>query len=252
MIARHLQHFLDTFRKIMETPTGDAETERMKDKWYREMDSVRDRFRSVANCWLAPYFGVPVTLGQCQRAVRTLRDSDAEWQALQAEKWFQDVQSVAYQKRFFHWELEFPEMFFDAHRFKMKEKRGFDAVIGNPPYVEARQLIQEEVDYLRNCYRSIGNRANIFSAFIEKGVSNISSQGRLGVIIHRNIIRSNDHRNVRAFILESCKISHLVSLGSAVFDNVTGEMVILILAKENDVKLRNSNEIRIEIGRAHV
>lgn len=35
--------------------------------------------------------------------------------------------------RFFHWELEFPEIAFD-HRGKKREGHGFDAVVGNPPW----------------------------------------------------------------------------------------------------------------------
>lgn len=36
------------------------------------------------------------------------------------------AQAVADRRRFFHWALEFPEVFF--------ERSGFDAVIGNPPW----------------------------------------------------------------------------------------------------------------------
>ena len=65
LTATHLQYFLDTFRKIMETPSGHAAMERQKDELYRTMDAVRDKFRVVANCWLVPFFGVPIT-----RAIR--------------------------------------------------------------------------------------------------------------------------------------------------------------------------------------
>ncbi|MBK6433015.1 MAG: restriction endonuclease, partial [Anaerolineae bacterium] len=39
------------------------------------------------------------------------------------------------EKRFFHWDLEFPEVFVDLARRDWAENPGFDAVIGNPPYV---------------------------------------------------------------------------------------------------------------------
>ena len=36
-------------------------------------------------------------------------------------------------ERFFHWELEFPEVFFDVDGVPL-DRGGFDAVIGNPPW----------------------------------------------------------------------------------------------------------------------
>lgn len=42
--------------------------------------------------------------------------------------WWEAFQEVRDRERFFHWELEFPEVFLDDRR------QGFDAVIGNPPW----------------------------------------------------------------------------------------------------------------------
>lgn len=42
--------------------------------------------------------------------------------------WWPEFERVRERERFFHWELEFPEVFLDA------ERPGFDAVLGNPPW----------------------------------------------------------------------------------------------------------------------
>jgi hypothetical protein len=100
LTATHLQYFLDTFRKIMETPSGDAAMERQKDELYRTMDAVRDKFRAVANCWLVPFFGVPVTPQQYELSVNALRGTDTERLILAQEPWFEEAQVVSRQKRF--------------------------------------------------------------------------------------------------------------------------------------------------------
>jgi hypothetical protein len=41
--------------------------------------------------------------------------------------WWEPFEQVCARERFFHWELEFPEVFLDA-------RPGFDAVLGNPPW----------------------------------------------------------------------------------------------------------------------
>ena len=45
-------------------------------------------------------------------------------------------------KRFFHWDLEFPEAFVDLNRgtWKPGPDQGFDAVVGNPPYDEVSEF----------------------------------------------------------------------------------------------------------------
>ena len=57
--------------------------------------------------------------------------------------------SAAAEKRFFHWELEFPEVFYGprpgtTQAIERLEGAGFDAVIGNPPY---DVLASEELGY---------------------------------------------------------------------------------------------------------
>jgi hypothetical protein len=58
---------------------------------------------------------------------------------------------AAAEKRFFHWELEFPEVFYGARpgttqAIERLEGAGFDAVIGNPPFIDKKHI----VNYLRD------------------------------------------------------------------------------------------------------
>jgi len=69
----------------------------------------------------------------------------------------------------FDFKLYFHEVF--------NEKQGFDVVIGNPPFVEARKLPQYLVNIYRNNYETAGNRINTFSLFTEKGISNLNIKG---------------------------------------------------------------------------
>lgn len=65
----------------------------------------------------------------------------AEWPSLlqardlrahcERQPWWPDFLQVRGRERFFHWELEFPEVF-------RGERRGFDAVLGNPPWEKVK------------------------------------------------------------------------------------------------------------------
>jgi len=136
----------------------------------------------------------------------------------------------------FEWKTEFPEIF---------ERGGFDAVIGNPPYIENRLLLQSTVDYFHGNYQSAGGRLNTFSLFIEQSINQLDNGGRLGVIIHRNAIKSNYYHKLREFILNTTCVEEIVDLKGGIFEGVTGEMVILILVKECEAKKRNAIQTKI-------
>ena len=93
--------------------------------------------------------------------------------------------------RFFHWELEFPEVFFgttdaDIDRLRHSgrlatEGQGFDAVIGNPPYVRM-ELIKPLKPFLKTHYRCHAERADLFIYFYERAVRLLRPGGRTAFI----------------------------------------------------------------------
>ncbi len=54
------------------------------------------------------------------------------------ERW-QKVKKAVAGHSFFHWDLEFPDIFYDEDG-KRKKNPGFDGVVGNPPYVRQETL----------------------------------------------------------------------------------------------------------------
>jgi hypothetical protein len=64
------------------------------------------------------------------------------------------VRKITGENRFFHWELEFPAMFFDAQG--RRENPGFEAVLGNPPWEKIKVLDRE---FFAAHYPEIANAA---------------------------------------------------------------------------------------------
>ena len=69
-----------------------------------------------------------------------------------------NVEEVAARERFFHWELEFPEVYFNHHGLPLYEAGGFDAVIGNPPW-ERIKLAENEFFAAREPSIALATRA---------------------------------------------------------------------------------------------
>ena len=111
------------------------------------------------------------------------------------------AENTARERRFFHWELEFPEVFFEDDG-SPRESPGFDAVIGNPPYVDIKGLETETVDYIFKVFPSARLRVNIFAAFIEQEVGmSRSGQGHVGAIIPTAFLTQLSYSTLRKLVL---------------------------------------------------
>ena len=70
----------------------------------------------------------------------------------------------------FHWFVEYAGIF---------ERGGFDIVIGNPPYVEYREV---KKDYILNSYRTIECR-NLYAFFLERSIGISTKDANIGMIV---------------------------------------------------------------------
>jgi len=154
--------------------------------------------------------------------------------------------------------------------FKWKEKfasiineGGFDVIIGNPPYVHQKgekdspMIDYKEREYYRKNYESLseeggttrgGVKLNLFIPYVERCIKLLKEHGKMGFIVHKNILKVESYKFLRKFILRNCAIEKIVDLGAGVFKDVTGETVIIILRKESDNKKRKDNIISVIYG----
>ncbi|MGH8722652.1 MAG: Eco57I restriction-modification methylase domain-containing protein, partial [Burkholderiales bacterium] len=93
------------------------------------------RWKTAADLWCGGVFWPDDGLspGMYADVLAALLDRHAALAERQRSQLVEAATSLAREHRFFHWELEFPEVFFDAHGRRALD-RGFDAVIGNPPW----------------------------------------------------------------------------------------------------------------------
>jgi len=136
----------------------------------------------------------------------------------------------------FNWKNEFPEVFANG---------GFNVVIGNPPYVDMRNMLSKDIKYFKKIYTTASDRINLFGLFVELSFNKLNKYGEFGMIIHRNLIRSNEYEKCRELILNKTELNSILSFKNGVFEGVTGEMTVLTFSKkeminyENDVNIFN-------------
>ncbi|WP_437576532.1 Eco57I restriction-modification methylase domain-containing protein [Sorangium sp. So ce887] len=126
---------------------------------------------------------------------------------------------IAEGRRFLHWELAFPGAFDRA-------EPGFDAVIGNPPWVayvgRAAQPIAPEVFnlYLRRNPAFHGYRS-LHGLFVHRAASLLRPGGRLGLVIPTSVSDLDGYRPTRRAHDALCAVDpDLPSFGSDAFEGV--------------------------------
>lgn len=134
----------------------------------------------------------------------------------------------------FNWQTAFPKIF---------EKGGFDVIIGNPPYVFARDNFkQEEKDFFVKEYVSAKYQINTYLLFIEKTVHILKENGIYGLIIPNSWLMMYSGEGLRKFLLETNKLNQIINLAGYSFESANVETVILLAEKEI---IKNENTIQI-------
>jgi hypothetical protein len=121
-----------------------------------------------------------------------------------ASRYLTRTDDTAASRKLFHWELQFPEVFFDA-KGQRPPRPGFDAVIGNPPW----RMIRAK------------GHANLYQLFTERAISLLRDGGRLGLVLPSGLATDHGSAALRRRLLRDCSIDAIVGL-----DNQRGVFAI--------------------------
>ncbi|MFB0923849.1 MAG: N-6 DNA methylase, partial [Vicingaceae bacterium] len=98
--------------------------------------------------------------------------------------------------------------------------QGFDLIVGNPPYVRAKNLDKGSKDLLKNWQVTKTGNPDLYIPFFEIGISNLNNTGVLGYITVNSFFKSVNARSLRKyFSFESLTLS-IINFGhEQVFEN---------------------------------
>lgn len=121
---------------------------------------------------------------------------------------------------------------------------GFDAIVGNPPYVRSGNLDQVSKDYYQINYYSAHKQYDIYVLFFERAIKVIKEFGLLGYITSNKFLISDYGQNLRKFILDNTSFLQAIDLSyDKVFKDASIYPYIVILQKQNSENIRSNNDI---------
>lgn len=201
---------------IERLPSDDIETVHAKETaWQNIQQTHVARWETLADLWVSAYFGNDMT----PEAYRALADRLQGRESLLTHA--QAAQFLAHPAAnrqtnpdldYFHWELAFPEVFFDEYG-RSRHAAGFDAVIGNPPYVRQEQLSPLKPFFSQHFANVYAGTADLFVYFFAQGMATLREGGLNAYISSNSWLRANYATALRAYLRQNTTIEKIIDLG---------------------------------------
>ena len=203
-----------SIEQLRRIPDATVEQAERSHSLYADFERVQAPYKAALDIWVSQHFG-----NSKAREYLTLAGGDLVDQIRSGGKGLSpeyrqaitEGDNIGAEKRFFHWDLEFPEAFVDLERstWKRREDQGFDAVVGNPPYdvLATKELGYDSSPYL-NYFRSMPvytqaarGKINLYKLFICRAITLTSLSGGLSFITPMALLGDEQARDVRQMIL---------------------------------------------------
>ncbi len=185
----NLENVLKAFKDFEDLPESTPEQIEEKEKAYRKLSNsgALQRLKILADVQVSQFF-IKKTLNNKDKLV-----TDAQYfRYLKGEKPIPQIVLAETinlsDKKFFHWFLEFPEVF---------QQGGFDIILGNPPYQKAQSIT---VDLGKAYYEFIklhfhaGGLADLIVYFLLRDYVILNKTGVLGLITTNSVSQGDSEK----------------------------------------------------------
>ena len=210
-VLQRLPVLLGPLKMIRRMPSETVEQVKEKNKLYHKVfDLSRLPFLAAADLWCSTFFApadAKISPDRYQEVIEAI--GKPYFLDLVRQPWAEAALGAVRRPEVapFHWELEYPEVFFDeTHR---RPEAGFDAVIGNPPYdvlseketgknlAQLRAFLESQAVY----NPSFRGKNNLYKLFVCRALDLLAEGGRLGFITPMALLGDDQAADLRREIL---------------------------------------------------
>ncbi len=261
-VRRSLPKLLEPLTKIRELASHTVQQVKEKQRHFTLFQRQQAAYRRVTNVWSSAFLPMDEaswTGNDYLRALLALEKADSFSKVAQ-ETWFATAENAAHENGLtpFAWELEFPDVFFNVKG--RKERAGFDAIIGNPPYDVLSELesgrdlsvLKQVIKYVPDYAPSLGSKNNLYKVFVCRALKLLADGGYLGFITPMAVLGDKQAVALRRGMLEAGRFVRVDafpqkdSRDRRVFREAKLSTAVFIMQKTRDASLR-SQRFRSEV-----
>lgn len=118
---------------------------------------------------------------------------------------------------------------------------GFDAVVGNPPYVPMETMLPSERAYYARSFPQLGRKFDTSVAFILAGLRLLKPTGVLGYISSTTWETGENYRGLRQHLFEKHGLRRLINLPFDVFEDAYVETCVYVIGAQPEVEYLVAN-----------
>jgi hypothetical protein len=219
-----LSHVIGRRLSLANDPGDTIEEVRSKERLLlslRHPDAPLMTWQRIGDLWCSAWF--PATNGRGRIPFAALLDELlGRATALPghiSRAFLEHARETARREQFFHWPLEFPEAFHDAHG-RPSAHPGFDAVIGNPPWDMLRGGQGKSSDTALAAFaRESGvyawqgeGHANLYHLFLERGMKLVREGGRIALVLPSGLAHDHGCANLRRVLMDRHVVDTFVTI----------------------------------------
>jgi hypothetical protein len=211
------------------------------ERLFRQFDEAAKPYKQLLDIFVARHFEVKqadeflrLWGSDAVAAVKSGHESVGEPHATV----MREARRLYEEKHFFHWDLEFPEVFINLEKADWKENPGFDAVVGNPPYQNAwamTRLGPADRKAILEIFRStsvLEGHWDLYMAFVIRALQLCRGDGYQSFILPNPVLREKYAVSLRGRWLREHTLRRILSFGEAkVFDEVSRQCVVYVIQK---------------------
>jgi hypothetical protein len=120
---------------------------------------------------------------------------------------------------------------------------GFDAVVGNPPWLMAGYYLADSKEYMQRTYSTWVGKADLYYLFLEKALRLVNPAGRIGMIVPSKMFHTGAAKTLRGILVDGDWVESITDFGLArVFQGATNYSTILQLraGSKGPIRLQRS------------
>ena len=216
---------IEQLRRIPDATVEEAERSH---SLYADFERAQAPYKAALDIWVSQHFGnskareyLTLAGGNLVKQIR----SGGTGQSEEYRRAITEGRRIGAEKRFFHWDLEFPEAYVDLQlgTWKRRDDQGFDAVVGNPPY--GVTVDSHEKEFWKERFQIMARPVNVAGVFYSVSVRQWSINASVGMIIPKSLTFSKGWEPVVQVMLPH--LTRLIDVSKA-FPDVLLEQVIAI------------------------
>jgi len=159
----------------------------------------------------------------------------------------EEIVRLAREYQFFHWHLEFPDVFKPKAGDEITEDEvtgwsgGFDCVLGNPPYgAEQTKRERQMISHIASLSRSTANSAVDFIILAERLTR---ERGRTALVLPKSLTYSYSWEGVRNHLRP--RLTHVVDVSQAWEHVLLEQVLVTYCGQTHAAKPKAASEIRL-------